>query len=95
MSLAIINNVCSSDEYTMDNQSHVLDARRRQIIKRKVLAIGKMSKNYALLREHPELVKQLKSLSGNGKLPAGSLSNGEQGIKQAITCINQKKNTDD
>lgn len=54
---------------------------RRQIIKRKVLAIGKMTRNYNVLREHPQLVQQLKNLS-NGKLPVGILATGEQGIRE-------------
>lgn len=57
---------------------------RRQIIKKKVLAIGKMSRNYTLLREHPQLVQQLKNLS-NGKLPVGALASGEQGIREGRT----------
>ncbi|KAI8991694.1 hypothetical protein BDF20DRAFT_909437 [Mycotypha africana] len=69
----------------------VVDAYRRQIIKRKVLAIGKMSRSYAILREYPDLVQQLKSLSANGKLPLGSLSNGEQGIREAIATLMKNK----
>jgi serine/threonine-protein phosphatase 2B catalytic subunit len=89
MSLAVINtNTNTSKNYsaTMDpttntNQS-AIDTHRRQIIKRKVLAIGKLSRSYAVLKEHPELVKQLKTLSANGKLPFGTLANGEQGIRE-------------
>lgn len=67
-------------ESTTTNQLSAIDA-RRQIIKRKVLAIGKMSRSYTVLKEHPQLVKQLKTLSANGKLPFGTLANGEQGIR--------------
>lgn len=80
MSLAIINNTFE-DSYTKENQQ-ALDAHRRQIIKRKVLAIGKMSRSYTVLKEHPELVKQLKTLTVNGKLPVGTLATGEQGIRE-------------
>jgi hypothetical protein len=84
MSLAIIHNNDNKyiDEITVDKS---LDAHRRQVIKKKVLAIGKMSRSYTVLKEHPLLVQQLKSLTSNGKLPFGTLSNGEQGIREGIS----------
>ncbi|KAI9360097.1 hypothetical protein BD770DRAFT_384858 [Pilaira anomala] len=87
MSLAIINNTFE-DNYSKESQQ-ALDAHRRQIIKRKVLAIGKMSRSYTVLKEHPELVKQLKTLSTNGKLPVGTLATGEQGIREAIIATSK------
>jgi serine/threonine-protein phosphatase 2B catalytic subunit len=53
---------------------------RRQVLRRKVVVIGRLANCYRLLKEHPELVKQLKSLS-NGKIPAGTLSKGEKGLR--------------
>jgi hypothetical protein len=84
MSLAIINtNTFDQDNYNLEEKtSTALDAQRRQIIKRKVLAIGKMSRSYTLLKEHPELIQQLKNISLNGKLPVGTLATGEQGIRE-------------
>lgn len=55
---------------------------RKQVIKRKVMAIGKISRVYNVLKENPELINQLKTLSFNGKIPAGILTKGEQGIKE-------------
>lgn len=87
MSLAIINtNTFNEDNYNLENHQ-ALDAHRRQIIKRKVLAIGKMSRSYTVLKEHPELVLQLKTLSVNGKLPVGTLATGEQGIREGNTTF--------
>ncbi|CAO3614507.1 unnamed protein product [Mucor fragilis] len=83
MSLAIIQNNSKYTDINLDNEHATLDAHRRQIIKRKVLAIGKMSRSYTVLKEHPQLVQQLKTLS-NGKLPVGTLATGEQGIREAI-----------
>ncbi|KAI9258245.1 hypothetical protein BY458DRAFT_557996 [Sporodiniella umbellata] len=60
---------------------------RRRIVRRKVLAIGKMSRAYMILKDCPELVNELKALSVNGKIPAGVLSQGEEGIKEAIHSI--------
>lgn len=81
MSLAIIQNNSKYTDINLDNEHATLDAHRRQIIKRKVLAIGKMSRSYTVLKEHPQLVQQLKTLS-NGKLPVGTLATGEQGIRE-------------
>ncbi|KAI8641867.1 hypothetical protein BD408DRAFT_417538 [Parasitella parasitica] len=83
MSLAIINNSSKHTALNANPDDCTLDARRRQVIKQKVLAIGKMSRSYAVLTEHPELVQQLKALS-NGKLPIGILASGEEGIREAI-----------
>lgn len=85
MSLAIIN-TNTYNEINLENHQ-ALDAHRRQIIKRKVLAIGKMSRSYTVLKEHPELVKQLKTLSVNGKLPVGTLATGEGGIREGNTLL--------
>ncbi|KAI8084378.1 uncharacterized protein B0P05DRAFT_535358 [Gilbertella persicaria] len=82
MSLAIINNNTAMDEFSLNGQPS-LDPHRRQIIKRKVLAIGKMSRSYTVLKEHPQLVQQLKALT-NGRLPVGTLASGEKGIREAI-----------
>jgi hypothetical protein len=75
------NNTTCFNEPTLES-TPVIDDHRRQIIKRKVLAIGKMSRSYSVLKEHPELVEQLKTLSANGKLPLGTLATGEQGIRE-------------
>ncbi|KAG2215637.1 hypothetical protein INT46_006241 [Mucor plumbeus] len=83
MSLAIIQNNNKYTDINLENDHGTLDAHRRQIIKRKVLAIGKMSRSYTVLKEHPQLVQQLKTLT-NGKLPVGTLATGEQGIREAI-----------
>ncbi|CEP17118.1 hypothetical protein [Parasitella parasitica] len=83
MSLAILNNSNKHTAINANTDDTTLDARRRQVIKKKVLAIGKMSRSYTVLTEHPELVQRLKSLS-NGKLPIGILATGEEGIQEAI-----------
>lgn len=56
-------------------------AERRQIIKNKILAIGKMSRVFSVLREESERVMELKSISPSGKLPVGTLALGAEGIK--------------
>ncbi|KAK1921719.1 Serine/threonine-protein phosphatase 2B catalytic subunit A1 [Papiliotrema laurentii] len=67
---------------------------RRQIIKNKILAVGRMSRVFALLREESERVSELKSISGSASLPAGLLASGAEGIKEAIQGFDDARKSD-
>lgn len=69
-------------------------AERRKVIKNKILAVGKMSRVFAVLREESEAVSELKSVSGTPKLPAGTLANGADGIKESITSFGDARKSD-
>ncbi|OCF45733.1 serine/threonine-protein phosphatase 2B catalytic subunit A1 [Kwoniella heveanensis CBS 569] len=69
-------------------------AERRQIIKNKILAVGRMSRVFALLREESERVSELKSISGSNALPAGMLASGAEGIKEAIQGFEDARKSD-
>ncbi|KAG0181151.1 3',5'-cyclic-nucleotide phosphodiesterase (PDEase) (3':5'-CNP) [Apophysomyces sp. BC1034] len=86
MSLAILN-VCP-DELNVSMPSTIMTIHhRRQIIKKKVVAIGRLSRTLTVLRENPELVKQFKQLSGKNILPLGTLALGEKGLRDAIASL--------
>jgi serine/threonine-protein phosphatase 2B catalytic subunit len=67
---------------------------RKMIIRNKILAIGKISRVYSVLRENSESITELKLLSPSGKLPLGTLALGAEGIKSAITSFEEAKKAD-
>ncbi|KAJ7289409.1 serine/threonine-protein phosphatase 2B catalytic subunit A1 [Mycena rebaudengoi] len=67
---------------------------RRKVIKNKILAVGRMSRVFALLREESEKVSELKSVSGSTRLPYGTLASGSEGIKNAITGFDDARKSD-
>lgn len=95
MLLGILN-ICSQEELAaspeekeretpvviVPNSADMSQEQRRQIIKNKILAIGKISRSFSVLRENSELVMELKNLSGTGKLPTGTLGLGSEGIRK-------------
>ncbi|CAG8588717.1 34961_t:CDS:10, partial [Racocetra persica] len=106
MLLAILN-ICSKEELldeelvdeekSTDYVSEITPAdgaERRQIIKSKILAVGKMARVFSVLREESERVMELKNVTGTGKLPYGTLALGAEGIKQAITSFEDARRSD-
>ncbi|KAK2748954.1 3',5'-cyclic-nucleotide phosphodiesterase (PDEase) (3':5'-CNP) [Myotisia sp. PD_48] len=66
---------------------------KRRAIKNKILAIGRLSRVFQVLREESESVTELKTASG-GRLPAGTLMLGAEGIKQAINNFEDARKVD-
>lgn len=105
MLIAILN-TCSKEELEEDARSSSIgpetppfatdtetsDAKRRAI-KNKILAIGRLSRVFQVLREESERVTELKTQSG-GRLPAGTLMLGAEGIKQAIHNFEDARKVD-
>ena len=90
MLLAILN-ICSKEELLADEEADKLNKatndtaeeveQRKMVIRNKILAIGKISRVYSILRENSERITELKSLSPTGRLPLGTLASGTEGIK--------------
>lgn len=66
---------------------------KRRAIKNKILAIGRLSRVFQVLREESEKVTELKTVSG-GRLPAGTLMLGAEGIKNAISTFEDARKVD-
>lgn len=66
---------------------------KRRAIKNKILAIGRLSRVFQVLREESERVTELKTASG-GRLPAGTLMLGSEGIKAAINNFEDARKVD-
>ncbi|KAL1405274.1 3',5'-cyclic-nucleotide phosphodiesterase (PDEase) (3':5'-CNP) [Vanrija albida] len=71
-----------------------ISAERRQVIKNKILAVGRMSRVFSLLREESERVSELKSITGSANLPQGALANGAEGIKESIQGFDEARKSD-
>lgn len=66
---------------------------KRRAIKNKILAIGRLSRVFQVLREESERVTELKT-KGGGRLPAGTLMLGAEGIKAAINNFEDARKID-
>ncbi|KAK6201662.1 Metallo-dependent phosphatase-like protein [Scheffersomyces amazonensis] len=66
---------------------------KRIALRNKVIAIGRMSRMFQVLREESESVAQLKSLN-SGILPKGSLLHGSDGLQQTIMTFQDARKAD-
>jgi serine/threonine-protein phosphatase 2B catalytic subunit len=97
MLIAVLN-VCSKEELAdeeklLEDKPGALtdDAeQRRTVIRNKIMAVGKISRVFSVLRENSERVTELKSLSPTGKLPLGTLALGVEGLKSGKTKKKKK-----
>ncbi|EJT99299.1 Metallo-dependent phosphatase [Dacryopinax primogenitus] len=99
--LMSVLNICSKDELEeaeepspMSPVSPLESAERRRAIKNKILAVGRMSRVFSLLREESERVSELKNITGSNKLPYGTLALGAEGIKDAIATFEDARKSD-
>lgn len=101
--LVAVLNTCTKEELEETDEDLAImspttaaaeTAERRKVIKNKIMAVGRMARVFALLREESEKVSELKSVTGSSKLPYGTLASGSEGIKEAISGFDDARKSD-
>lgn len=82
-----------STETTGGMQTDLTLDEKRLALRNKIIAIGKMSRMFQVLREEQESVAHLKALN-RGQLPKGSLLHGKESIENNILTFEQAKAAD-
>ncbi|WLF77606.1 3',5'-cyclic-nucleotide phosphodiesterase (PDEase) (3':5'-CNP) [Lodderomyces elongisporus] len=80
------------DTIAEENDEETL-AEKRLALRNKIIAIGKMSRMFQVLREEQESVAHLKELN-RGLLPKGSLLHGKEGLQSTISSFEEAKAAD-
>ncbi|CDK24228.1 unnamed protein product [Kuraishia capsulata CBS 1993] len=66
----------------------------RKALRNKILAIGRMSRMFTVLRQEAESVEHLRTLAGGSSLPRGVLLSGSDGINKKIMSFEEARIAD-
>lgn len=92
--IKIDTNAPAINPYNKSEEEHNLTLEEKRIaLRNKVIAIGRVSRMYQLLRQESENVAHLKNLN-SGNLPKGSLLNGLEGLKSKINTFEDARKAD-
>ncbi|XP_063692037.1 serine/threonine-protein phosphatase 2B catalytic subunit beta isoform-like isoform X3 [Bolinopsis microptera] len=98
--LVSILSICPDDEVDGEGEEEgevitpAMQEARREVIKNKIRAIGKMAHAFTVLREESESVLHLKGLTPTGSIPKGVLMGGKSAIEDAISGFERAKQMD-
>ncbi|KAG7883769.1 hypothetical protein KL938_002354 [Ogataea parapolymorpha] len=89
-------NICSAEELGGGTNEAEAEARPMDYaaLRKKILAIGRVSRMFNMLREEAQKVEQLRTLAGGDALPKGVLLNGQDELDRKLTSFEHARLAD-